>query len=66
MSCRLRFQVSGTCCWKWAIAMTDLSVMRAAGEEDFVTAVFAELDPAGWIELVICGASPAAAAEHRR
>jgi phosphoserine phosphatase RsbU/P len=33
----------------------DLSVTRAAGEEDFVTAVFAELDPAGWIQLVICG-----------
>ena len=36
----------------------DVSVMRAAGEEDFVTAVFAELDPAGWIELVICGHPP--------
>jgi sigma-B regulation protein RsbU (phosphoserine phosphatase) len=36
----------------------DLSVTRAAGEEDFVTAVFAELDPAGWIELVICGHPP--------
>ena len=34
------------------------SVMRAADEEDFVTAVFAELDPAGWIELVICGHPP--------
>ena len=33
----------------------DLSVTRAAGEEDFVTAVFAELDPAGWIQLVNCG-----------
>jgi hypothetical protein len=33
----------------------DLSVTRAAGAEDFVTAVFAELDPAGWIELVNCG-----------
>jgi sigma-B regulation protein RsbU (phosphoserine phosphatase) len=33
----------------------DLSVTGAAGEEDFVTAVFAELDPAGWIQLVICG-----------
>jgi sigma-B regulation protein RsbU (phosphoserine phosphatase) len=32
----------------------DLSVTRAAGAEDFVTAVFAELDPAGWIELVNC------------
>ena len=36
----------------------DLSVARAAGAEDFVTAVFAELDPAGWIELVICGHPP--------
>jgi sigma-B regulation protein RsbU (phosphoserine phosphatase) len=36
----------------------DLSVTRAAGEEDFVTAVFAELDPQGWIQLVICGHPP--------
>jgi len=36
----------------------DLSVTQAAGEEDFVTAVFAELDPAGWIQLVICGHPP--------
>jgi sigma-B regulation protein RsbU (phosphoserine phosphatase) len=36
----------------------DLSVTRAAGAEDFVTAVFAELDPAGWIELVNCGHPP--------
>jgi phosphoserine phosphatase RsbU/P len=33
----------------------DLSVTRAAGEEDFVTAVFAELDPRGWVQLVSCG-----------
>ena len=33
----------------------DLSVTRAADEEDFVTAVFAELDPRGWIQLVNCG-----------
>jgi sigma-B regulation protein RsbU (phosphoserine phosphatase) len=33
----------------------DLSVTRAAGEEDFVTGVFAELDPRGWIQLVNCG-----------
>ncbi len=34
--------------------------VRDAGgsEEDFVTAVFAELDPAGWIQLVICGHPP--------
>lgn len=36
----------------------DLSVTRAAGEEDFVTAVFAELDPRGWLELVVCGHPP--------
>ena len=33
----------------------DLSVTLAAGEEDFVTAVFAELDPRGWLQLVNCG-----------
>jgi Stage II sporulation protein E (SpoIIE)/ACT domain len=33
----------------------DLSVTRAGGDEDFVTAVFAELDPRGWIQLVNCG-----------
>jgi phosphoserine phosphatase RsbU/P len=36
----------------------DQSVTRAAGEEDFVTAVFAELDPRGWLQLVICGHPP--------
>ena len=36
----------------------DRSVTRAAGEEDFVTAVFAELDPRGWLELVTCGHPP--------
>ena len=36
----------------------DLSVTRAAGGEDFVTAVFAELDPHGWVQLVICGHPP--------
>jgi hypothetical protein len=36
----------------------DLSVTRAAGEEDFVTAVFAELDPRGWLQLVVCGHPP--------
>jgi sigma-B regulation protein RsbU (phosphoserine phosphatase) len=36
----------------------DLSVTRAAGEEDFVTAVFAELDPGGWVQLVLCGHPP--------
>jgi phosphoserine phosphatase RsbU/P len=36
----------------------DLSVTRAAGAEDFVTAVFAELDPRGWVQLVVCGHPP--------
>jgi sigma-B regulation protein RsbU (phosphoserine phosphatase) len=36
----------------------DLSVTRAAGAEDFVTAVFAELDPRGWVQLVLCGHPP--------
>jgi hypothetical protein len=36
----------------------DLSVTRAAGPEDFVTAVFAELDPRGWLQLVVCGHHP--------
>jgi phosphoserine phosphatase RsbU/P len=36
----------------------DPSVTRAAEEEDFVTAVFAELDPGGWVQLVICGHPP--------
>jgi phosphoserine phosphatase RsbU/P len=36
----------------------DWSVTRAAGQEDFVTAVFAELDPSGWLELVTCGHPP--------
>jgi sigma-B regulation protein RsbU (phosphoserine phosphatase) len=38
--------------------VVDLSVTRAAGEEDFVTAVLAELDPAGWLQLVNCGHPP--------
>ena len=38
--------------------MVDRSVTRAAGDEDFVTAVFAELDPRGWVQLVICGHPP--------
>src|SRR5215469_9598514 len=38
--------------------VVDRSVTRAAGEEDFVTAVFAELDPGGWLELVTCGHPP--------
>jgi serine phosphatase RsbU (regulator of sigma subunit) len=35
--------------------VVDRSVSRAAGDEDFVTALFAEFDPRGWLELVICG-----------
>jgi phosphoserine phosphatase RsbU/P len=38
--------------------VVDRSVARAAGEEDFVTAVFAELDPGGWLQLVTCGHPP--------
>jgi hypothetical protein len=38
--------------------VVDRSVTRAAGDEDFVTAVFAELDPHGWLQLVICGHPP--------
>jgi hypothetical protein len=36
----------------------DRSVARAAGDEDFVTAVFAEFDPRGWLQLVVCGHPP--------
>jgi sigma-B regulation protein RsbU (phosphoserine phosphatase) len=36
----------------------DQSITRAAGEEDFVTAMFAELDPRGWLELITCGHPP--------
>ena len=38
--------------------VVDGSVARAAGEEDFITAVFAEFDPRGWLQLVICGHPP--------
>jgi phosphoserine phosphatase RsbU/P len=38
--------------------VVDRSVTRAAGQEDFVTAVFAEYDPRGWLQLVICGHPP--------
>jgi phosphoserine phosphatase RsbU/P len=38
--------------------VVDRSVTRAAGEEDFVTAVFAELDSHGWLQLVVCGHPP--------
>jgi phosphoserine phosphatase RsbU/P len=36
----------------------DQSVTRAAGDEGFVTAVFAEFDPRGWLQLVVCGHPP--------
>ncbi len=38
--------------------VVDRSVTRAAGPEDFVTVVFAELDPQGWLQLVTCGHPP--------
>jgi phosphoserine phosphatase RsbU/P len=38
--------------------VVDRSVTRAGGDEDFVTAVFAELDPGGWLQLVTCGHPP--------
>jgi phosphoserine phosphatase RsbU/P len=38
--------------------VVDRSVTRAAEDEDFVTAVFAELDPGGWLQLVTCGHPP--------
>jgi phosphoserine phosphatase RsbU/P len=38
--------------------VVDRSVTRAAGDEDFVTAVFAELDPHGFLQLVVCGHPP--------
>jgi hypothetical protein len=38
--------------------VVDRSVTRAAGDEDFVTAVFAELDPGGWLQLMTCGHPP--------
>jgi serine phosphatase RsbU (regulator of sigma subunit) len=38
--------------------VVDRSVTLAAGDEDFVTALFAEFDPRGWLELVTCGHPP--------
>jgi sigma-B regulation protein RsbU (phosphoserine phosphatase) len=38
--------------------VVDQSVTRAAEDEDFVTAVFAEFDPRGWLHLVTCGHPP--------
>ena len=38
--------------------VVDRSVTLAAEPEDFVTAVFAELDPHGWLQLVTCGHPP--------
>ncbi len=36
----------------------DQSVTRAVGDEGFVTAVFAEFDPRGWLQLITCGHPP--------
>ncbi len=38
--------------------VVDRSVIRAGEDEDFVTAVFAEFDPRGWLQLVTCGHPP--------
>lgn len=38
--------------------VVDRSVTRAAADEDFVTATFAELDPGGWLQIVSCGHPP--------
>src|SRR5258708_591809 len=38
--------------------LVDRSVARAAGDEDFVTALFAEFDPRGWLDLLVCGHPP--------
>jgi sigma-B regulation protein RsbU (phosphoserine phosphatase) len=38
--------------------VVDRSVARAGGDEDFVTALFAEYDPRGWLQIVICGHPP--------
>jgi phosphoserine phosphatase RsbU/P len=38
--------------------VVDRSVARVAADEDFVTAVFAEFDPHGWLQLVTCGHPP--------
>jgi hypothetical protein len=38
--------------------VVDRSITRAAREEDFVTAVFAELDPGGWLQRPGDRASP--------
>jgi phosphoserine phosphatase RsbU/P len=38
--------------------VVDQSVSRAVGDEGFVTAVFAEFDPRGWLQLVTCGHPP--------
>src|SRR5215472_13418040 len=38
--------------------VVDRSVTRAAADEDFVTATFAELDTRGWLQVVSCGHPP--------
>ena len=41
-----------------ARAVARVAQSALAGEEDFVTAVFAELDPRGWLQMVVCGHPP--------
>lgn len=40
------------------VRLVDHSVAAATGDEDFVTAVFLELDPGGWVQTVNCGHPP--------
>ncbi|SDQ41650.1 Stage II sporulation protein E (SpoIIE) [Quadrisphaera sp. DSM 44207] len=40
------------------VRLVDRSVSAAAGDEDFVTAAFLELDPGGWVQVVNCGHPP--------
>ena len=36
----------------------DATVQRQAGDEDFITAVFCELNPQGWLHVISCGHPP--------
>jgi len=36
----------------------DATVQRQAGDEDFITAVFCELNPQGWLQVISCGHPP--------
>ncbi len=36
----------------------DATVQRQAGDEDFITAVFCELSPQGWLQVISCGHPP--------